>query len=61
MTTEAFLNALKRFTYRTGLYKIIYSKKGKNFGEANIELKDVLRKLNEYPKNQTIENHLFDK
>lgn len=60
MTTETFLNALKRFTSRRGLCKVIYSDNGTNFVGANNELKDVLTGLGGFHKNSAVENFLVD-
>ncbi len=48
LTTEAFLNCLKRFFSRRGLCRNIYSDNGSNFIGANNELK----KLSIYFKNK---------
>ncbi|XP_018371197.1 PREDICTED: uncharacterized protein LOC108766413, partial [Trachymyrmex cornetzi] len=41
LTTEAFLAALRRFTARRGLCRILYSDNAKNFVGASRELKEV--------------------
>lgn len=60
MTAEILLHTFNRFTSWRDLCKIICSDYGTNFVGATNELKHVLRELNEYLKNQSIENFLLD-
>lgn len=56
LTSDAFLNALKRFVSRRGLCRHIYSDNVTNFIGANNELNDVCKWLNDIDKEDKFVN-----
>lgn len=60
MTSEVFLNALKRFTSRRGLCKIIYSDNGTNFVGANNELRNIIRTMRDFPNNKAFSDYFIE-
>lgn len=59
LTSDSFLDALKRFVSRRGLSKIIYSDNGRNFKGANNELINIIKSFSEYVKKSPVANFLL--
>lgn len=60
LTTNCFLNALKRFIARRGFCNNIYSDNGTNFVGANNYLNEIYEKLALLQKDQLIRNFLLE-
>lgn len=60
MTTESFLNCLKRFISRRGLCHTMFSDNGTNFVGARNDLLDLSRLLSDKKFHERVENFLSD-
>ena len=61
MSTEAFLNCLKRFVSRRGLCRHIHSDNGTNFVGARNELRELSNLLSANDSQRTIQDFLANK
>lgn len=60
LTTESFLNALKRFVSRRGICSNIFSDNATNFRGADNELREIFKLLNNISKTENISRFLTD-
>lgn len=59
LSSDAFLDAVKRFVSRRGLCHTIYSDNGTNFVGANNELKAIIKSIPEFVKDPSISDFLL--
>ncbi|XP_071051383.1 uncharacterized protein [Onthophagus taurus] len=60
LTSEAFMNAFKRFVSRRGLCRTVYSDNGTNFVGANNDLKNLYNLIKETAKDENYYSYFVD-